>query len=52
MTSAIDRPYKRRLLTDRDIDAEVDLGILDRLQDHGSLIAIGSIQPDSSGQLG
>lgn len=39
-------------LTDGDIDAQIDLGILDRLEDHGSLVTVGSIQSDPGGQLG
>lgn len=39
-------------LTDGDIDVQIDLGILDRLEDHRSLVAVGSIQTDPGGQLG
>lgn len=39
-------------LTNSDIDVQIDLGVLNRLEDHGSLVTIGSIQSDPGGQLG
>jgi hypothetical protein len=44
------RPYET--LTDGNVDAHVNLGILNRLQDQRSLVAVGSVKTDTRCKLG
>lgn len=40
------------LLTNRHVNAEIDLGILDRLQHHRCLVTVGAVESKSGRYLG